>query len=332
MMTAEMKELELGSGVTRNDDGTIEFDIKLTESWLPPHITRKVAGLSRNLPSFWRHRTPQKKEYSRYPVVGRVMSANVLADGSLAGRMKIGGSLQHPSQKDARDWILKRWKEGKKIGASIGAVILKDAGGEIIDAEPLEYSITPTPYYETCTREDNKMPEEEETSDDIQERLDAMKEEYEKKVSELEAKTEELEKREQEVSEKEAKIEEKRQAEIQEKEQTIETLQSKIEEMEAGFKEQLLEMERRPILAQIEQKEDEDVWKRYGGYIAKESPAKLAKILASIPEKEKEPEIVTSTLEEDKEGITREDYLKSLPQGSEFADMRERLVKERYGE
>lgn len=329
LVTAELN----GSGeIVHHEDGTIEFEMKSTEDWMPRSVMEKVASHSVNLPVFWRHRTPQKPGYNNYPVIGRVVSSRVGEDGALYNKYRIGGSLLHEKQTTARDWILQRWKEDRKIGASISTYAMRDVDNTVIDAETMEYSITPSPHFETCQRE-KEMPEK--TADELQAELDEARVELETKAKELDAKEKSITERENALA-----------VELEKKADTIDTLRAKIEEnersfhdlmveKEKSFNERLLEMERKPLVARCLELEDEKVVKLYDleSLWGKTEPEKLREILSELEAREKPaPQIRTMTVEKER-GESAADRRKSYATSISFlTEAEQKKLLERYDE
>ena len=287
----EVRELE---------GGYIEFDCKSVDSWLPENLATKVSELSVNLPVFWRHRTPQKPEYTNYPVLGRVIASRV-ENGEIYNTFKVGGN-SHPAQVLAREWVKSCVNERVPAGISVGVVCMYQ-GDELIDAEPLEYSLTPYPACETCTTESEcklapggeEMTEKEtNTPDELQEQLDNLAEKekeleevHQKKLGELEAKARELEMLEKELEE--------RKKEIESKSVENEALKAAIAELEN----KIVALEKKPVLERIKELEDEDTWKFFEKEYGSKDIACLKSRLAALEKRKKAaPPIIVEEVKE----------------------------------
>ena len=201
-------ELEMAGDVIQHPNGSIEFELKSADGWIPEELVEKVANRSTNLPVYWRHRTPQKQQFGMYPMIGHVIASRT-EGGAIFNRYLIGEDMLSDVQRDARDWVVKRWEEKRKVGASIGASFHEDDEGNKLAIYPFEYSITPDPACRTCVRE---MPEEK-TADELQEDLDklpekakAIEQEIAKQMADLEAQRAEVLKEKEAIAEKERSL------------------------------------------------------------------------------------------------------------------------------
>ena len=303
-MIKERVDLELRDAdwIQENDDGTIEFDLRSTDEWVPPKVLEKIASCSTNLPVYWRHKSPQDPLYKDYLPVGRVVKS-WMGDGGIWNRYRIGGPTD--LQKNVKDWVLARKREGKPVGASIGTMIMRNGEKDVIDAEPFEYSITPDPDCVICKRETNMGTEK--TSDEIKAELDKEKEQIEIAKKELDKEKAELAQKAKQLDELATSIEKHEMTEIERLTRESAEAKKQVEAVKELYDEKFRDLRRQPLLTEYTKIVGENMAKAHLPFLLKQCPDKLETFVAEVREakgKEPVPSIIVTSEEQEREAAT----------------------------
>lgn len=246
------------------------FIVKAIDDRVPQELLPQFAKDLWNLPIFWRHQTPQKKEFGHQPAYGKVLAAKEYPGGVMAIG-KLYGSSEMPEIHARRRALVELVKKHGQMGFDLGLDVLKmgvsstydsikvtkNNQAKVVEVHPFELSVTPWPACDSCVIKMSEQPVKKVEENDG---IDAKKViEDALKNATIEELTELLNKKTLELEETKEQLREKEQEAVKsatELESKVKTLEGKVEklvtELESERKAKI-DAERAPYISQLQE-------------------------------------------------------------------------------